>query len=186
MFASLQPSRRLLNQAYDYKQREIKEKQMSTTTIGLKNPLTSAFFAQPPLHIPDLNGKAYKTELVIFRSDDLTIKINWWHDKDPRPEPHDHPWDFTALILHGGYTETRYDRVGNNLGEFSYVAGDTNVVSTNIYHTVDSVLPGTVSLMVCGHGTNTWGHLINGVASTAISDPDFFARMVALNTFKAK
>src|SRR5690349_18716301 len=81
---------------------------MSTTTIGANLPLSHLSFSQPPLHIPDGRGGAYKTELVIERTADQTIKINWWHGPDPRSEPHSHPWNFSSIIIEGGYTHVRF------------------------------------------------------------------------------
>ncbi len=172
----------------------------STTSSGL--PLTSALLAAPPVHIPDDGDGSYKTELVLERSPERTVKILWWHADDPRPEPHNHPWDFTSEILHGGYTEDRYVAVDTGGGGIqvahtvhTYRAGDHNVVPRRlpdedprllceVFHNVRDVLPGTVTRMTCGPAVpgNVWhylrlpdGHLLSS------DDPSFIARFHRLN-----
>lgn len=78
------------------------------TTIVAKNPLQAEHLMTPPLHIPDGKGEAFKTELVLERSEERTVKIQWWYADDPRKDPHNHPWSFQSEILSGGYTEDRW------------------------------------------------------------------------------
>lgn len=121
------------------------------------------FLLAAPIHIPDGNGGSYKTELALFRSAERTEKIIWWHADDPRPEPHNHPWDFQSTILNGGYTEHRWwqeDGIWNSETKI-YRAGDVNVVKANVFHVVVNVLPQTITHLICGKASenNLWGYL---------------------------
>lgn len=166
------------------------------TTAGL--PLIQANLTAPPLHIPDGNGGAYKTELVLFRSPDRSEKINWWHGPDPRRDPHNHPWPFRSTILSGALTMTlwRFDWLACEWWQetVSYSAGATYDMPADVFHTVDSVEPGTVTHMQCGplsypHDTHVfraeargeWGYLVGGVYEPAKPDPDFRAQLAAIN-----
>ena len=159
----------------------------TTTTGGLA--LTAAKLVTPPIHIPNETGGSYKTELVLERDPKKgTVKILWWHEDDPRPEPHNHPWDFTSDILGGGYTELRYWIGPGNVvlrETKTYRVGDRNVLPRTIYHVVTNVLPGTVTRLICGEATpgNKWGYLNieTGVHTEAEADPGFIDKLRALN-----
>lgn len=162
-------------------------------TIGIGSPLEHADLAAPPLHIPDGEGGCYKTELVIERSKDRVVKIQWWHAPDPRRDPHNHPWSFRSTILSGGYIETRYRLSDGGVllpyKETSYRKGAVNEMPADVFHTVDKVSPGTVTRMVTGPiGDGDWGYLIDGKYVSAKDDPypnaDFFTHLCALNPHK--
>jgi hypothetical protein len=158
---------------------------MKTTLGGL--PIEGKYLQLTPTHIPDGKGGAYKTELPLIRSKEKTEKIIWWHEDDPRPEPHNHPWRFESIILSGGYTEHRYWVKDGKLesATIKYFAGDVNVVESDVYHVVVDVLPETVTHLVCGEASegNTWGYLdldtLEHVPAT--KDPDFFNQLVEIN-----
>ena len=166
-------------------------------TLGTGNPLAHADFAVPPLHIPDGKGGYYKTELVLERSEQRVVKIHWWHGPDPRRDPHNHPWHyFRSTILSGGYTETRYAAPYLDTAEREresgvrvYRAGDVNSMPHGVFHTVDEVLPDTVTRMETGPLVEggDWGYLIDGAyvsVKDAERDPDFFGQLCAINPHK--
>ncbi len=156
-----------------------------TTSTGLT--IEHIQWSAAPLHIPDDKGGAYKTELVIHRSPERTEKINWWHGPDPRREPHNHPWPFRSTILAGGYAETRWTQVDGvwTFETVTYQAGGVNDLPVNVYHTVDSVRPGTVTHMVCGPIVSVnWGYLIDGKKQVIPADDDFLSQLRAINPHK--
>lgn len=172
---------------------------MSDKTIGSRNLLEHGDLAVPPLHIPDGQGGCYKTELVLKRSEECVVKIQWWHALDPRRDPHNHPWKdddgiaFHSTILAGGYTETRHwfePNVGWQQTTKTYRKGDVNEIPYAVYHTVDEVLPGTVTHMVTGPIVEggDWGYLIDGRYVSSRDDPypnkDFFTQLCELNPHK--
>lgn len=154
-------------------------KEPTMTTIAASLPLTSDALAKPPLNIPGDDGRPYKTELVVSRSPERTVKINWWHGPDDtgsRARPHSHPWSFTSTVLHGAITHTRFRFIpaihdagmgdygsgpeysGGTLIQSASVeritetirAGQSYAVAANEYHLVTAVEPGTVTRMECG------------------------------------
>ena len=167
---------------------------MTETTIGTGNPLAHADLAVPPLHIPDGEGGCYKTELVLERSEERVVKIHWWHAADPRRDPHSHPWPFKSTILSGGYTETRYwfdEEADGHISssQRTYREGDVNDLPLGMFHTVDSVMPGTVTRMECGPLVEggDWGYLIDDAyvsVKDADRDPNFLKHLRDLNPHK--
>lgn len=140
----------------------------------------------PPVHIPDGAGGSYKTELVIERTAERTEKILWWYADDPRPEPHNHPWDFTSEILHGGYTEDRWWIEDGQLvaATTTYRAGDINHISTSVFHNVRDVEPDTVTHMICGPAVpgNEWCYLdVQNLMLLASDNPSFRGDLEAIN-----
>ena len=140
-----------------------------STCTSLGTSLEAPAFGEAPIHVPVGFGKnprhTYKSELVLVRDPGVrTLKMLWWHDRDPRAEPHCHPWNFRSAILAGGYDEVRYwlDEAGEVQQEqCSWVAGNINVVPANVFHCVTNVQPGTVTLLDCGpaNSGNAWGYL---------------------------
>lgn len=179
-----------------------------STSTGL--PISSDQFNAAPLHIPDGKGGAYKTELVIRRTPDITEKINWWHGPDPRKEPHSHPWPFKSTILRGGLSMRVYHLefdaycdsgiLGSNRVKIAKVTqvefneGATYEMSANVFHTVDKVKPGTVTHMLCGafaRANGEWGHILheNGLdwyEPVTKATPEFLMQLHALNPHLVK
>jgi hypothetical protein len=169
------------------------------TTIGSQLPALANLLVTKPMHVPDGSGSVFKTEVVIYRSPELTIKINYWHGDDPRATPHTHPWPFESFILHGGYTEitTLLSEDGTVSKEHrTFAAGDRNVVplwtadGRRVGHTVGQVLPGTVTLMVCGPASPglEWGHFEEAESGVfqyvkTSPDPSFRDQLKAANKY---
>ena len=161
-------------------------------TIGTGSLLKHADLGTPPLHIPDGKGGCYKTELVVERSAERVVKIQWWHAPDPRREPHNHPWAFRSTILAGGYTETRFwfHEGALHSARKVYGPGDVNEMPAGMFHTVDVVKPGTVTRMETGPIVEggDWGYVIDGKYVSAKDDPypnaDFFKQLCEINPHK--
>ncbi|MFF7446509.1 MULTISPECIES: hypothetical protein [unclassified Streptomyces] len=144
------------------------------------------------LLVPDSDGVGYKAEAVLRREEGRTVKVNLWMAPDLRDgeksRPHNHPWEFTAHILAGGYTEQRYEVVDGQVVTETQVhmAGDTNEVPLSTFHEVTDIqAPGrTLTLMVCGAGREgDWGYLnpTTGELEPNRPDPGFRDRLIALN-----
>lgn len=160
-----------------------------------------------PVHIPSFAGndpavfESFKTEVVLFDDPSRgTIKINFWSGADPRETPHNHPWEdadgiaFRSHIIRGGYTEVVTQPDGT-VFERTYREGDINTVRTEDFHTVHSVLPDTVTLMICSprrevvEGVPRWGYRLGDgeyvdMNHPEVGDPTFFARFTLLNPFR--
>lgn len=142
--------------------------------------------------IPDPDGFGYKAEFLLRREAGRTAKINLWFGPDLRdgeaPKPHNHPWEFTAFILLGGYTEQRYEVVDGKVTSTTQVhrAGEQNHLPLTTFHEVTAITePGrTLTLMLCGAGRNgEWGYIDPQTAKFEANQPDpgFHARLQALN-----
>lgn len=203
----------------------IASKELQTAASGSLK--TSGFLMSCPVHIPGLPNEkgdfgAFKTELVVCDQPIIgdkqllcTVKINYWHGDDPKEEPHNHPWKFPddvcnyylgvenvsfySKIIRGGYTQRILYKDGSTTTEV-LKEGDTNYVSVDSFHTVYDVLPGTVTLMVCGprvdvgppNESSRWGYLIDEEGSLEVVsmfhprvvDETFIERFKALNPHK--
>ncbi|MGY4969559.1 hypothetical protein ACWGCC_10055 [Streptomyces nigrescens] len=144
------------------------------------------------LLIPDPDGSGYKAELVVRRAAESTIKINLWMSPDLRagsaPQPHNHPWEFVAHVLMGGYTEQRYQVIDGTVhtATQTHKAGGENHLPLDVFHEVTQIhAPGrTLTLMICGKGRKgDWGYLDpeSGAFEANRPDPEFRDRLVALN-----
>lgn len=161
------------------------DKGVALTLGGLK--AISGYLESAPVHIPDGKGGAYKTELALFRSQERTEKIIWWHSDDPRPEPHNHPWRFESTIINGGYSEKRWWLEDGILRDEirHYKKGDINVVEADVFHVVYDILPQTVTHLICGEASenNIWGYLDLETFQyfDAVRDPNFVNLIRAIN-----
>lgn len=201
----------IINEAYT--QIKDREERMGVGSFGSSTVATGAatqvaLFTARPIHVPDADGGSYKTETVVYDGPGGTIKINYWSAPDPRRDPHNHPWkindkedelygvSFVSYIIAGGYEETVTYKNGAQ-SKRSYRAGDKNVAYYDEFHTVDSVLPGTVTVMVCGPrftppegASHAWGYHIDRefvpAGDPRVSDTSFFGRFVAINPHRRK
>lgn len=161
-------------------------------------PLVSAAFSVPPLHIPNAGDgpnarHSFKSELVLVRDPAVgTKKIMWWYGDDPREIPHNHPWDFRSGIISGGYTEER-SWITNGILKSErrkYVAGTINEVPADVFHNVFDVLPNTVTYLDCGPARegNEWGYLDGEKYQTwkDLTPANFLECFKGLNTHSGK
>lgn len=84
----------------------------------------------------------------------FAIFIHFFHRSDEDRDQHSHPWDKSyALILKGGYTEERGDRVK------TFRPGMINIIRRDDYHKVTLLNPkkGSWSLFIAGRNVGSWG-----------------------------
>lgn len=116
--------------------------------------------------ITDSDGSPYLTRWYVFprgprtAEDKVTpaarfaVFIHFFHRSDKDRDQHNHPWAKSwALILKGGYTEERGDRVK------TFRPGSINVIGRDDYHRVTLLDParGSWSLFVAGKNVGSWG-----------------------------
>jgi len=150
-------------------------------------------FLIPPLRIPNVQGRPFKT-VVVDSLDPLTIRSFWHHPEDVM-EPHSHPWDFTLEVLSGnivmlrftapeGHSRWECDRPAPvRCEEVSLRQGETLEVPQTAYIRIAGVAPSTVTRMVCGPHEGGWGYLdmFSGEHIPSFIDPRYQARFRALN-----
>lgn len=70
---------------------------------------------------------------------------------------HDHPWDFTSLILYGGYVEYYPDKPAQ-----IFLPLQVNSKKAEEYHKIDLVHGSTYTLVFMGPKRRPWGYSVNG------------------------
>jgi hypothetical protein len=106
----------------------------------------------------------YLDRLCIVRTPLFSVYLHHIHRRDTDPDPHDHPWWFTSLVLCGGYEEiiwpdkrqpermlTRYRR------RFSLASTDRDAA-----HMITSVEGELWTLVFAGPRRGEWGFWVNG------------------------
>lgn len=103
-------------------------------------------------------GKPFFVRAIVQRQDDQgCVYLHQWQ-RDDNEEPHDHPWDFTVLILHVGYWEiTPEGRFWRKPGDVVFhKAEDRHRVELETDHEVHhDVAP--LSLVITGPRRREWG-----------------------------
>lgn len=100
----------------------------------------------------------------------FSIRLHHWHDNDDDRAYHDHGQRFWLIVLRGGYTDIRPAQTGfeDDRGNYSYGVQDVLRRGSIRYrpaeyrHTVQDVIPGTVTLLLMGGPKRRWGFWVNG------------------------
>lgn len=88
------------------------------------------------------------------------VRLHWILRADAGRDLHDHPFDFTSLILRGGYTEET-ERVSGERTRSNFRAGDVVRRKAELAHSLVAVLPGTLTLVFGGKKRKEWGFWTN-------------------------
>lgn len=107
-------------------------------------------------HDIELDGEKYLTRLQIFKTPFLSAKLHWIHRPDPDRDLHDHPWPFISFVINGGYTE--FESKKPEAGWYRVLdIRHFNYKNTKTAHRIDTVLPGTLTFILTGPKTKSWG-----------------------------
>lgn len=92
----------------------------------------------------------------ILRTPWGTLRVHHILRADADPDPHDHPFDFTSLILLGGYVEAFRDAGRDVISYFRAGA----VIRRKAFdaHRLVHVLPDTWTLVITGPKCKPWGY----------------------------
>lgn len=122
------------------------------------------------------DGLAYLTRWGI-RTRLFSIYVHRFDGPDPGIDLHDHPWTFRSIVLRGGYVEERcrtlwaiqharvHQRSIARMG-FSILGRGTPVARRRFHvnhmpldtaHKITDVIPGTITLVLCGPVRRSWG-----------------------------
>lgn len=86
-----------------------------------------------------------------------SLRIHEWHaDDDDHRYYHDHPSDFITFVLKGGYTDVSDN--GNDVLSF----GSIRYRKAEYQHSVQKVLPGTITILLFFPVRRRWGFLVDG------------------------
>jgi hypothetical protein len=113
-------------------------------------------------HIRNRDGSLYMGRWSVIRERSwcpIAARVHFIASPDDGRALHDHPWNFTTIILEGGYTEE--DIYGNTHGRST---GDMIRHSAQDFHTITELNDpsnGSWSLFIYGRKRHSWGFLFN-------------------------
>jgi hypothetical protein len=87
----------------------------------------------------------------------FSLRRHEWHGNDDPRAFHDHPHWFITIVAKGGYTD-----VTPGGGQDRLRRGSIRFRRAEHYHTVQDVIPGTVTYLLTGPSTRRWSFLFNG------------------------
>lgn len=104
-------------------------------------------------------GAPYLTRRYILDPavDPIGLMVHRIDQPDADRHLHDHPWWFVAVVLRGGYEQLRTTRRG---GVRRARVRRVNVVGRRTFHRIESVVPGTVTVVLTGRVVRTWAYRV--------------------------
>ncbi len=137
----------------------------------------------PSGHQNSGHTELYLLRLYVFRCPWFGIMVHFLEREDwDRDALHDHPWMFWRFIVSGGYVEEVAYPIMNAKGEVHPMQhlNTSKMVThrwlraskfpTGAYHRITSVKPRTVSLLINGPKTNSWGFFVPGTGKIGWRD----------------
>lgn len=111
--------------------------------------------------IPCHDGLVYLARLRIVQTPWFGVYLHDIFEPDGDRDPHDHPWNFTSIVLRGGYTEVIHPvpHVDLRLNRYyrTWKRWSWHKMSTDQAHRICDLEPGTKTLILCGRRSRTWG-----------------------------
>ena len=106
-----------------------------------------------------LDGEKYLTRFHIWTTPWFSIKVHWFHRRDPDRDLHCHPWPFVSFILKGGYTELVSKTPQDPSTIKSKRVNWFNYKDIHTGHRIADADKGTVTLIVSGRRSKKkeWG-----------------------------
>lgn len=121
-------------------------------TLRLTNPITGGLY---------LTRWQLFTPYGWFTRWVCQVQLHVMSGPDPDRHMHNHPWFAVCFVLRGGYLQkVMSPRWGNR--RRGVRVRFVNVLRLGDYHKIVSVLPGTVTVCVCGPAFRSWGFMVNG------------------------
>ena len=122
------------------------------------------------LHGLTYERQVYLRKLYLVRTPWRQATLHWIRRSDPGRDLHDHPRDFTSIILRGGYVEERPSGTAPLWSEApdGSQAGPNTVATLHIapkivrrraedLHRIAAVMPHTLTLVLWGPRRRAWG-----------------------------
>jgi hypothetical protein len=102
-----------------------------------------------------VSQNTYITRLDIIRTPWFEIKVHWMAGPDPERDPHNHPWPFLSIILHGMYCERRHTSWDTwTLHWHRWFNWSHDMTKA---HRIVAVAPKTTTLVITGRRRQEWG-----------------------------
>ncbi len=132
---------------------------MATTKPKLASGRSARWAFMERFEVPDYDGDTnYLTRTRIIQTPWAALYLHRFDGPDPRPTLHDHPWNFTSIILRGGYVERRLDPMTMGVDEAHKIRWINRVRIGDAHAIMRLLRVPTWSLMLVGRRRRTWGY----------------------------
>ncbi len=91
----------------------------------------------------------------------FSIRLHHWHSNDDARAHHDHPHWFITVVLWGAYTDISTAPDGSEIRD-RLTLGSIRFRPAAYRHTVQEIVPGTLTLLLTGPTKFHWGFWVNG------------------------
>lgn len=108
------------------------------------------------------NGQPYLRRWYLHDSPRCSLLLHHLCQPDADRWLHDHPWWFVAVVLRGGYTQTRTTRRGQRTVRVRRV----NVIRGGTFHRIETVDPDTWTLVLTGRHRRVWSYRVPWTEAT--------------------
>lgn len=108
-------------------------------------------------------SQVYLKRFILVKTPYFSVYVHRILLPDTDRNPHDHPFEFSSLILRGGYIEDVYRRkIPRGRGRWVKQTYVRNLFSYHRHplssaHSITTVLPNTTTLVLAGRRVDTWG-----------------------------
>lgn len=105
-------------------------------------------------------GVPYLDRLRIVDTPWFGVYLHRIKGPDPQPDPHDHPWDFTSIVLAGGYTEEVWRAALGPIESYSrrWLVGSFHTMrGDGVAHRIVTAEPHTITLILRRKRFREWG-----------------------------
>jgi hypothetical protein len=101
----------------------------------------------------------YLTRWRLIQTPWFGIYLHRFDGPDPRTTLHDHPWNFTSLVLRGGYIQRRLDPHTRLVDEASRIRWINRLRAHDAHAIVRLLRVPTWTLMLVGRRVRLWGYV---------------------------
>jgi hypothetical protein len=101
--------------------------------------------------------EVYLRRLRLLQTPWCALYVHWIYEADFDRDPHDHPWNFWSFVLRGGYVEHIYDSPDAFAQPKWWRRFSLHKMPSSAAHQIRSVVKDTVTFVVTGRRTRTWG-----------------------------
>lgn len=107
-------------------------------------------------------GEIYLDRLRIVQTPYFGVYLHWIHEPDSDRDPHDHPWNFTSIILKGSYTERVWDYPALGTQDYkgyqrTWHRFTRHKMTMEKAHKIEEISKPLVTLIFVGKRSRNWG-----------------------------